>query len=57
LGLVPLIVSVCENIEDRDMMLQYLMVSANELDEVITNITDKSSIDDFQNLLDQFRKK
>jgi len=57
LGLVPLIVNLCENVEDRDMMLQYLLVSANELDEVITNITNKSSIDDFQDLLDQFKKK
>ena len=56
LGLIPLITSLCENAEERDMMLHYLLTSANELDEVITNITDKSSIDDFQNLLNQFKE-
>ena len=56
LGLIPLITSLCENAEERDMMLHYLLTSANELDEVITNITDKSSIDDFQQLLNQSKE-
>lgn len=56
MGLIPLINGSCESVEERDMMLQYMLTSANELNEVIKDITDKSSIEDFQTLLNQTKK-
>jgi len=45
-GLIPLINDVKEDSVERDKMLDYLLLSANELDEVIGNITDKTRIAD-----------
>ncbi|MDB5112723.1 MAG: domain S-box-containing protein [Mucilaginibacter sp.] len=42
LGLIPLINSVREKKEERKKMLDYLMLSANELDKIIRTITDKT---------------
>jgi two-component system sensor histidine kinase/response regulator len=46
IGLVPLINDVRENHVERKKMLDYLIQSANELDEVIGNINDKTSVAD-----------
>jgi len=43
-GLIPLINQVKEDITERDMMLDYLSISANELDEVIFDITNKTNV-------------
>jgi len=43
-GLIPLINAAKENVIERDMMLDYLLLSANELDEAITTITNKTNI-------------
>jgi two-component system, sensor histidine kinase and response regulator len=42
IGLIPLINDAKENNAERKKMLNYLLSSANELDEVIGNITDKT---------------
>lgn len=47
MGLVPLI-SDNEDSADREEMLSYLMLSANELDEVIKGITEKAHKADYQ---------
>jgi two-component system sensor histidine kinase/response regulator len=46
IGLIPLINDVKENNAERKKMLDYLLLSANELDEVIGNITDKTEVVD-----------
>jgi hypothetical protein len=45
-ALIPLINDVKENNVEREKMLAYLLLSANELDEVIGNITDKTRVVD-----------
>jgi two-component system sensor histidine kinase/response regulator len=45
-ALIPLINDVKENSVEREKMLDYLLLSANELDEVIGNITDKTNVID-----------
>jgi PAS domain S-box-containing protein len=49
IGLIPLINDVKENIVEREKMLEYLLLSANELDEVIGTITDKTSVVEINN--------
>ncbi len=44
MGLVPLINDAPKNDPELDEMLDYLLLSANELDEVIETITDKTSV-------------
>lgn len=44
IGLIPLINDVREEAAEREKMLNYLLLSANELDEVVGHITDKTSI-------------
>lgn len=46
IGLIPLINDVKENNAEREKMLDYLLLSANELDEVIADITDKTRVID-----------
>jgi PAS domain S-box-containing protein len=47
LGLIPLIKDLKEeNGEDKKKMLDYIFLSANELDDVIKNITDKTIVPD-----------
>jgi two-component system sensor histidine kinase/response regulator len=46
MGLIPLINDLKENNIELDKMLKYLIVSANELDEVIGDITDKTKVVD-----------
>jgi two-component system sensor histidine kinase/response regulator len=46
IGLIPLINDVKENSAERDKMLGYLLASANELDEVIGDINDKTRVVD-----------
>jgi len=55
MGLVPLVSDLCESGEEREKMLGYIANSANELDEIIKNITDKSKVEDFQFLIDKTR--
>ncbi|MDP9081759.1 MAG: PAS domain S-box protein [Bacteroidota bacterium] len=57
MGLVPLISGANECDEEREKMLEYILISANELDEVVKSITDKSRVEDFQNLLNQTEKE
>jgi signal transduction histidine kinase len=45
-GLIPLITDAKENRTEIKKMLDYLILSANELDNVITAITDKTKIND-----------
>lgn len=47
MGLIPLIVNVKDDLEDRETMLNFLAESADELDSVIKNITDKSCKADY----------
>jgi len=44
LGLIPLINDARENNMEREKMLDYLIVSANELDNVIGDITDRTNV-------------
>ncbi|TSD67068.1 PAS domain S-box protein [Inquilinus sp. KBS0705] len=53
LGLIPLTNDVRENSEERSTMLEYLSASAHELDNVIKNITDKTTSADY-NVKDQY---
>jgi len=53
MGLVPLVSDFCDSPEEREKMLEYISISANELDEVIKSITDKSKAEDFQFLIDK----
>jgi len=51
LGLAQLIGDIKDNSDEREKMLRYLLLSANELDDIIKNITDKSTTtDNFNNL-------
>ena len=43
-ALIPLINDVKDDIVEREKMLKYLLISADELDEVIETITDKTSV-------------
>jgi len=56
MGLVPLVNNIRESREEIEKMLEYILISANELDEIIKNITDKSRAEDFQILLDESKK-
>jgi len=47
MGLIPLLNDLEETGEEREKMLEFILTSAMELDEVIKNITDKSKIEDF----------
>jgi PAS domain S-box-containing protein len=47
MGLVPMITDI-QDPTDREQMLGYLMLSANELDEVIKGITEKAHKADYQ---------
>ncbi len=46
IGLIPLIKDLKEHTAEREQMFEYLMTSANELDEIITDITDKTIMPD-----------
>ncbi|MFB9841612.1 PAS domain S-box protein [Mucilaginibacter ginsenosidivorans] len=46
MGLVEVIRELKDNDEEKEMTLDFLMSSANELDEVIKKITDKIAVDD-----------
>jgi len=52
MGLVPLITET-ESPADKKQMLEYLMLSANELDKVIKDITDKAHTGDHKWLSDR----
>ena len=49
IGLIPLINDVSEDKTEREKMLDYLAASANELDDVIKDITDKTKTVDEEN--------
>jgi len=57
MGLIPLIDGPCDSEEERKKMLDYVLLSAHELDDIIKNITDKSRVEDFQFLLNQIKSK
>lgn len=44
IGLIPLIIDEMETIDEKEKMLNYLLASANELDQVIAHITDKTDV-------------
>ena len=46
MGLVEIIKNITENGEEKKRTLDYLLLSANELDDVIKNITDKTRIEE-----------
>ena len=48
MGLIPLIISAKEENNDKKIMLEYLALSANELDDVIKNITVKTQEANYQ---------
>ncbi len=48
IGLVPLINDVAESASERNKMLKYLQQSANELDEIIGSINNKTEIVEIQ---------
>jgi PAS domain S-box-containing protein len=47
MGLIPLLSDLEDSGEEREKVLQFILTSAIELDEVIKSITDKSKIEDF----------
>jgi len=49
MGLVEIIKNITENGEEKERTLDYLLLSANELDDVIKSITDKTRIDEDHN--------
>jgi hypothetical protein len=51
MGLVPLFRNPNESEEEKQLILDYILKSVYELDEVVKNITDKSRVEDFQALL------
>ncbi len=51
MGLVPLIRNTNESEEEKKLILDYILKSVFELDEIVKNITDKSRVEDFQALL------
>jgi len=46
MGLIPLIKDLKEHTTEREMMFDFLMISANELDDIIRDITDKTIVPD-----------
>jgi PAS domain S-box-containing protein len=46
IGLIPLIKDLNEYAAEREKMFEYLTISANELDEIIRDIADKTIMDD-----------
>ncbi|RWY53915.1 PAS domain S-box protein [Mucilaginibacter gilvus] len=50
MGLIPMLKDFSNTAEEQKEILDYLLISANELDETIKTITDKSKIEDFQSL-------
>ncbi|RKR84987.1 PAS domain S-box-containing protein [Mucilaginibacter gracilis] len=44
LGLVPLIENPAESLDEKEKMLEYMLQSARDLDDVIKNITEKTTI-------------
>lgn len=46
MGLINIIKDIKDNEEEKAMTLDFLILSANELDDVIKNITDKTKVDD-----------
>ncbi len=53
MGLIPLLKDLDETEEEKEKMIDFILLSAHELDEIIKAITDKSKVEDFQNLLRQ----
>jgi PAS domain S-box-containing protein len=50
MGLIPLLKNVKENKEEREIILDHILTSANELDEIIKSISNKSKIEDLRAL-------
>ena len=46
MGLIPLLTDIKANAEEKQMALEYLLISAHELDDVIRNISEKSIVPD-----------
>jgi K+-sensing histidine kinase KdpD len=47
MGLLPLVKELSGNNDEREKMFEYLLSSANELDDLIKNITDKTTRADY----------
>jgi hypothetical protein len=56
MALIPLLDDLTEAAEERKIILDHLLTSANELDEIIKTITDKSKIEDFQSLKSDIKR-
>lgn len=50
MGLLPLVKELYEHSDEREKMFEYLMSSANDLDDLIKNITDKTTRGDYPNI-------
>ncbi len=48
MGLLPMLKNLNEPGEEREKMFEYLITSANELDELVKSITDKTRAADYQ---------
>jgi PAS domain S-box-containing protein len=48
MGLIPLVRDMKDDDEQLEQMFEYLIASANELDEMIKSITDKTRMADYQ---------
>ncbi|MEO6149627.1 MAG: PAS domain S-box protein [Mucilaginibacter sp.] len=48
MGLIPILEDSADTTGEQKMVLDYLLTSAYELDEIIKTVTDKSKIEDFQ---------
>jgi PAS domain S-box-containing protein len=48
MGLIPLVKDLKEDKDQRELMFEYLISSANELDDMIKSITDKTRMADYQ---------
>ncbi|WP_457131453.1 PAS domain S-box protein [Mucilaginibacter sp. UYNi724] len=57
MGLIPLLKGSTNTAEEQKIILDYLLISAHELDEVIKTVTDKSKIEDFQTLTPDIKRR
>jgi PAS domain S-box-containing protein len=46
MGLIPLIENHSDDVEEKEKMMEYMLISAHELDDVIRNISEKTGIDE-----------
>ncbi|HVW95313.1 MAG TPA: PAS domain S-box protein [Mucilaginibacter sp.] len=56
MGLIPLLEVCDETDEERNKILQFILTSAYELDDIVKSITDKSRVEDFPELVEKNKK-